>query len=347
MPTETMTWMRDGNGNKCSIEYFGTQEAASTALDSLKGCRDCINCSDCSRCSGCSDCSDCSTAPAAPTAPGCSDCSRCSRCPAAPGAPTAPTAPAAPGAPTARCSRCSRCSGCSDCSDCSRCSGAPTAPTATAASAASAAPTAPTAPAAPGAPTAPGAQVAPGAPNIARLWDKKDLKGDPESTWNGPPPIPTIASIHKKIYDAASIPPEALEMDTWHTCGTTHCRGGWAVHLAGDPGYALEKFHGTLLAAQLIYRESGYAISPVRFFDSNEDALADMKRLHDFEIAMPTETLPAEDIAKAQTRLNGIFEHGGPPMTMQEIVDAEKPAKRTRLTRGPSTRSLSLHQMAC
>jgi hypothetical protein len=29
----------------------------------------------------------------------------------------------------------------------------------------------------------------------------------------------------------------------------------------------------------LIYRESGYAISPVRFFDSNDEALADMKRL--------------------------------------------------------------------
>jgi hypothetical protein len=51
------------------------------------------------------------------------------------------------------------------------------------------------------------------------------------------------------------------------------------VHLAGEPGYALEKFHGTLLAAQLIYRESGYAISPVRFFDRNDEALADMKRL--------------------------------------------------------------------
>jgi hypothetical protein len=105
------------------------------------------------------------------------------------------------------------------------------------------------------------------------------LKGDPESTWSGPPSIPKIEDIHKKIFEAASIPPEALEMGMWHTCGTTHCRGGWAVHLAGKPGYALEAFHGTLLAAQLIYRESGYAINPCRFFDSNADALADMARL--------------------------------------------------------------------
>jgi hypothetical protein len=97
--------------------------------------------------------------------------------------------------------------------------------------------------------------------------------------WSGPPPIPKIEEIHKRIYEAACIPPEALDMAIWHACGTTHCRGGWAVVLAGDAGKALETFHGTLLAAQLIYRESGYPINPCRFFDSNEEALADMKRL--------------------------------------------------------------------
>jgi hypothetical protein len=68
-------------------------------------------------------------------------------------------------------------------------------------------------------------------------------------------------------------------MTDWHTCGTTHCRAGWVVHLAGEAGYALERFHNTALAAQLIYRESGYDISPCRFYDNNEDALADMARL--------------------------------------------------------------------
>ncbi len=72
-------------------------------------------------------------------------------------------------------------------------------------------------------------------------------------------------------------------MDSWHTCGTTHCRGGWVVHLAGDAGYALARYHNDLLAAQLIYRESGAPINPGRFFDSNADALADMKRLAEAE----------------------------------------------------------------
>jgi hypothetical protein len=72
-------------------------------------------------------------------------------------------------------------------------------------------------------------------------------------------------------------------MCDWHTCETTHCRGGWVTTLAGPEGEALENFHGTLLAAQLIYRESGYVINPSRFFDGNDAALADMKRLAELE----------------------------------------------------------------
>jgi hypothetical protein len=73
-------------------------------------------------------------------------------------------------------------------------------------------------------------------------------------------------------------------MGTWHTCGTTHCRAGWAIHLAGEAGYALERFYNAPLAAQLIYRESGALINPGRFFDSNDDALADMKRCAEVEM---------------------------------------------------------------
>jgi hypothetical protein len=62
------------------------------------------------------------------------------------------------------------------------------------------------------------------------------------------------------------------------------------VHLAGEAGYALERFHNPLLAAQLIYRESGFAINPGRFFDSPEDALADMKRLAEEEAAAGAST---------------------------------------------------------
>ena len=93
--------------------------------------------------------------------------------------------------------------------------------------------------------------------------------------------VPVIANFHKRIYEAASVPPEALNMSTWHTCETTHCRAGWAVFLAGKDGKALESRFNTELAAMMIYDASdlGYKINPCRFYDSNEDALADMKKL--------------------------------------------------------------------
>ncbi len=68
-------------------------------------------------------------------------------------------------------------------------------------------------------------------------------------------------------------------MNDWHTCETTHCRGGWVVHLAGESGRKLEQQTSTLFAAMRIYEESGYLISPCRFYDSDEAAMADMKRL--------------------------------------------------------------------
>jgi len=66
-------------------------------------------------------------------------------------------------------------------------------------------------------------------------------------------------------------------MYSWH-CGTAHCRAGWVVTLAGEAGAALEKYHNTELAALLIHRASGSPISPVRFYDSDETALEDMRR---------------------------------------------------------------------
>lgn len=100
----------------------------------------------------------------------------------------------------------------------------------------------------------------------------------------GPPPVPVIPNIHQTVYIAASNP-EALAMENVHTCEKTHCRGGWVVTLAGEAGRALEAFYNWELAALLIYDASdpNFKINPARFYDSNEDALADMKRLAEQE----------------------------------------------------------------
>lgn len=95
--------------------------------------------------------------------------------------------------------------------------------------------------------------------------------------------VPNIDNIHKKILEAASRP-KALDMSTWHTCNTTHCRAGWAVHLAGDAGRMLEEQTSTLFAAMQIYKASSpIRVSPTRFFESNETAMADMKRCAEAE----------------------------------------------------------------
>ena len=89
-----------------------------------------------------------------------------------------------------------------------------------------------------------------------------------------------VEDLHGKIFAAVS-QPGALNMGAWHTCEKTHCRAGWVIALAGEHGRALEAFFDTPLAARKIYDAScpGYLINPARFFDSNEDALEDMRKL--------------------------------------------------------------------
>ena len=150
------------------------------------------------------------------------------------------------------------------------------------------APTAPAAPAAPAAPTAPAAPAAPTAPGCSDCSRRSDLKNArpveaqqaSADEGYGPPRVPIIPDIHKAVYAAAS-QPEALAMENVHTCANTHCRGGWVITLAGEAGRKLEEFFNWELAAMKIYDASapGFKINPARFYDTNADALADMKRL--------------------------------------------------------------------
>jgi hypothetical protein len=88
-----------------------------------------------------------------------------------------------------------------------------------------------------------------------------------------------IPDIHKAIYAAAS-QPKALDMSTWH-CGTSHCRAGWVVTLAGEGGKALEWAMGTPAAAAVIYMASDPKLEKIPDFYNYDNAavLEDMKRL--------------------------------------------------------------------
>jgi len=80
--------------------------------------------------------------------------------------------------------------------------------------------------------------------------------------------------------------PNALDMGSWHTCETTHCRAGWVVALAGDEGKALEGFYGTPLAAIKIYRASSDlpVAWALRFFETDEEAMEDMNHMAELEV---------------------------------------------------------------
>ncbi len=68
-------------------------------------------------------------------------------------------------------------------------------------------------------------------------------------------------------------PDGALNMGQWH-CGSTHCRSGWAITLAGRPGASLERLLGPALAGALIYHRSTGHIP--NFYADNETARADI-----------------------------------------------------------------------
>jgi uncharacterized protein YjbI with pentapeptide repeats len=88
-----------------------------------------------------------------------------------------------------------------------------------------------------------------------------------------------IPDIHKAVFEAAS-QKGALDMVEWHKCGTTHCRAGWIVTLAGEGGKALEWVMGTPAAAAMIYMASDPKLERIpNFYCTNDAALADMARL--------------------------------------------------------------------
>ena len=92
------------------------------------------------------------------------------------------------------------------------------------------------------------------------------------------PNVPVVENLDSKILEAISSGGGTLDMGNWHSCETTHCRAGWAIHLAGAAGYKLESDMGDdpQRAGRAIYRASTGRVP--HFFATNEQALADIKR---------------------------------------------------------------------
>ena len=63
---------------------------------------------------------------------------------------------------------------------------------------------------------------------------------------------------------------DALNMGDWHTCETTHCIAGWAVHQAGPAGYLLEEILGPHGAGAILLGDE----AATHFYDSGDQARA-------------------------------------------------------------------------
>ncbi len=90
--------------------------------------------------------------------------------------------------------------------------------------------------------------------------------------------IPVVPNIDRAIWEAVSSDPVTrFDMRDWHLCETTHCRAGWAVHLAGAAGKCLEGQIGSGAAGSLIYAASRPDKPIPDFYAGTAEALADIK----------------------------------------------------------------------
>ena len=90
-----------------------------------------------------------------------------------------------------------------------------------------------------------------------------------------------VSSLHRRILAAIDAGGK-LNMGYWHTCETTHCRAGWAIHLAGPAGEMLEACMGPVVAGALIHIASCPQLEgkvPDFYNQDNEAVLDDIKRL--------------------------------------------------------------------
>jgi predicted TIM-barrel fold metal-dependent hydrolase len=74
----------------------------------------------------------------------------------------------------------------------------------------------------------------------------------------------------RAVAQAALAAPDALRMNGWHTCDTTHCIAGWAIAQAGEPGRLMEAVMGPEIAGLMLLGTEAHA----HFFDADDTARA-------------------------------------------------------------------------
>ena len=88
--------------------------------------------------------------------------------------------------------------------------------------------------------------------------------------------VPVVPDLDAKVLAAVGTDGAHLNMAAWH-CGTTHCRAGWAITLAGHHGTKLEAALGSEAAGRLIYEASTGRPAP-DFYAGDTCALEDIRK---------------------------------------------------------------------
>ena len=100
------------------------------------------------------------------------------------------------------------------------------------------------------------------------------------SRTTGLPEAPTIFDLDGKTLAEIDAKKILFDMGGWcheTSCGTTYCRAGAAVHLAGEAGEELQIKYGYNVAGALIYNASYPGMRAPDWYATNEEALADMR----------------------------------------------------------------------
>jgi hypothetical protein len=79
------------------------------------------------------------------------------------------------------------------------------------------------------------------------------------------------------VAQAALASDDALAMNKWHTCETTHCICGWAEHLGGPLARLIIKCHGYDAGGLMLLGVEAHA----HFYSSNEKARAFLQSVID------------------------------------------------------------------
>jgi hypothetical protein len=108
--------------------------------------------------------------------------------------------------------------------------------------------------------------------------------------------VPRVKQLHVKIIEAIETGGK-LEMGEWHDdakvddagayCGTSHCRAGWCIAIAGQAGRVLEGVMGPAAAGALISLASSPELGGKvpNFYCGNDEALSDIRRVAELERA--------------------------------------------------------------